>query len=73
MQSTKFMLGIIIAAMCSNYIVEWIHSDGVYETDLEADGQVIFLRATPPTALLSTTASEMMTKAVWCLPCPLLL
>jgi hypothetical protein len=32
------MLGIIIAVICSNWVGEAIHSDGVYETDLEAVG-----------------------------------
>ncbi len=65
-QSTKFMLGIIIAVICSNWIGEAIHSDGIYETDLEADGSVIFLRPSPPRPLFTKTAGEIAAKAVWC-------
>ena len=60
------MLGIIIAVICSNWVGEAIHSDGIYETDLEADGSVIFLRPSPPPALATKTAADMATRAVWC-------
>lgn len=66
LQSTKFMLGIIIAVICSNWVGEAIHSDGIYETDLEADGSVIFLRPSPPRDLFFKTAGEIAAKAVWC-------
>jgi hypothetical protein len=64
-QSTKFIVGIIIAVICSNWVGEVIHSDGVYETDLEAEASVIFLRASPPPALFAKTAGDIACKAVW--------
>lgn len=66
LQSTKFMLGIITAVICSNWVGEWVHSDGVYETDLEADGTVIFLKPSAPRSLAYQTARDMMTAPVWC-------
>lgn len=66
MQSTKYIVGIIIAVICSNWVGEAIHSDGIYETDLEADGSVIFLRPSPPHGLFAKTAGEIACKAVWC-------
>ena len=68
-QSTKFMLGIILAVLCSNWVGEMIHSDGVYETDLDADGSVIFLRPSPPPALFAKDAGMIMSRAVWCAWC----
>ena len=68
-QSTKFMLGIILAVLCSNWVGEVIHSDGIYETDLDADGSVIFLRPSPPPALFAKDAGMIMSRAVWCAPC----
>ena len=59
------MLGIITAVICSNWLGEWVHSDGVYETDLEADGTVIFLKPSPPRTLLPKTADELMSSDVW--------
>ena len=67
-QSTKFMLGIIIAVICSNWVGEAINSDGIYETDLEADGTVIFLRPSPPHTLYTKTAADIAARAVWCVP-----
>ncbi len=68
-QSTKFMLGIILAVLCSNWVGEVIHSDGIYETDLDADGSVIFLRPSPPPALFAKDAGMIMSRAVWCAVC----
>lgn len=65
LQSTKFMLGIIIAVICSNWVGEAINSDGIYETDLEADGTVIFLRPSPPHTLYTQTAADIAARAVW--------
>jgi chloride channel 7 len=63
-------VGIIIAVICSNWVGEAIHSDGIYETDLEADGSVIFLRPSPPPALFAKTAGQIASKPVWCTLCP---
>ena len=62
------MLGIIIAVICSNWVGEAINSDGIYETDLEADGTVIFLRPSPPHTLYTKTAADIAARAVWCVP-----
>jgi hypothetical protein len=65
MQSTKFMLGIIIAVICSNWIGDWILSEGVYETDLERDGTVVFLRPSPPLPLYRKDVANFMAWPVW--------
>ena len=65
MQSTKFMLGIITAVISSNWLGEWVHSDGIYETDLEADGSVIFLKPSPPRSLLAKDVRDVMSRHVW--------
>ena len=59
------MLGIIIAVIVSNWIGDWIHYDGIYESDLEAKGAVVHLRALPPAALFAKTAGEIASQAVW--------
>jgi len=59
------MLGIIIAVICSNWIGDWILSEGVYETDLERDGTVVFLRPSPPLPLYRKDASDFMAWPVW--------
>ncbi len=66
LQSTKYLVGIIIAVICSNWVGEAINYDGIYETDLEADGSVIFLRPSPPQALFTKTAGDIAAQAVWC-------
>ena len=68
-QNTSFIVGIIIAVICSNWVGEAIHSDGIYETDLEADGSVIFLRPSPPPGLNTKKAIDIACKAVWCVTC----
>ena len=47
-RSTSFILGIIVAVVCSNWVAKLVHSEGVYESDLEWDGSVFFLRPDPP-------------------------
>ena len=68
-QNTSFIVGIIIAVICSNWVGEAIHSDGIYETDLEADGSVIFLRPSPPPGLNTKKAIDIACKAVWYVIC----
>ena len=58
-QNTRFLLGIIIAVVVSNWLADLIHTEGVYETDLEADATIIFLRPFPPKPLLPATAGEV--------------
>ena len=50
-RSTSFILGIIVAVVCSNWVAKLVHSEGVYESDLEWDGSVFFLRPDPPQRL----------------------
>ena len=59
------MLGIITAVICSNWLGEWVHSDGIYETDLEADGSIIFLKPSPPRPLLRKSTQDIMVPHVW--------
>lgn len=59
------MLGIIIAVISSNWIGDWILREGVYETDLDADGSVVFLRPHPPPPLHQKTAKDFMARPVW--------
>lgn len=59
------MLGIIIAVICSNWVGDWILAEGVYETDLEKDGSVVFLRASPPPVLLQKSTKDFMASPVW--------
>lgn len=59
------MLGIIIAVISSNWIGDWILSEGVYETDLERDGSVVFLRPSPPLPLYKKSTQDFMAYPVW--------
>ena len=59
------MLGIIIAVISSNWIGDWILSEGVYETDLERDGSVVFLRPAPPLPLYKKGTQDFMAYPVW--------
>ncbi len=60
----NFLFGIIIAVVVSNYVAHLIHYDGVYESELERDGNVFYLRTEPPHALRHATAQQ-----VWNLLC----
>ena len=66
MQSTKFMLGIITAVIASNWLGDLVHSDGIYESDLEADGSVVYLRQTAPSSLTLQPARQIMSSETWC-------
>ena len=66
LQSTKFMLGIITAVIASNWLGDLVHSDGIYESDLEADGSVVYLRQTAPSSLGLKPAKEIMSSETWC-------
>ena len=65
MQSTKFMLGIITAVIASNWLGDLVHSDGIYESDLEADGSVVYLRQTAPSSLTLQPARQIMSSETW--------
>lgn len=52
-----FLFGVIIAVVCSNWIAQIVNTDGVYESELERDTSVYFLRQEPPHALREHTAA----------------
>ena len=54
-----FLFGIIIAVVCANWVAQFIHKDGVYESELDHDGNVFFLRTEAPHALQYKTAGEV--------------
>lgn len=56
----EFLPGILAATIISNTIAHWVHPDGVYESELEADGRVFFLRPEPPGALRWRMADSLM-------------
>ena len=62
------MLGIITAIICSNWLGDLVHSDGIYETDLEADGSVVYLRPSPPAGLNGKLAQDIGSDEAWCAP-----
>ena len=54
-----FLFGIIIAVVCANWIAQFVHKDGVYESELDHDGNVFFLRTEAPNALQYKTAADV--------------
>ena len=60
----NFLPGILVAVIISNFIAHWIHPDGVYESELEVDGRVFFLRQEPPGRLRNKTAQDLMASPV---------
>lgn len=59
-----FLFGIIIAVVCANWIAQFVHKDGVYESELDHDGNVFFLRTEAPNALQYKTAADVMASPV---------
>lgn len=64
-QSVRFLLAIAVAAIAANWAGDLCRPGGVYESDLEADGRVVFLRPTPPPALHFRTAGSVAARGVW--------
>ena len=64
-QSVRFLLAIAVAAIAANWAGDLCRPGGVYESDLEADGRVVFLRPTPPPALRFRTAGSVAARGVW--------
>ena len=60
----EFLPGILAATIVSNFIAHWLHPDGIYESELERDGRVFFLRQEPPGSLRWQTAKEIMASPV---------
>lgn len=59
-----FLPGILMAVIVSNFIAHWIHPEGVYESELEVDGRVFFLREDPGGKLRNKTAEALMASPV---------
>ena len=64
----QFLPGILAATIISNFIAHWVHPEGIYESELERDGRVFFLRQEPPGALRWSTARDIMATPVIGLP-----
>ena len=60
----SFLPGILMAVIISNFIAHWIHPEGVYESELEVDGRVFFLREDPGGKLRKKTAEALMASPV---------
>lgn len=56
-----FLFGIIIAVVCANWVAQFVHKDGVYESELDHDGNVFFLRTEAPNALQYKVAADVNT------------
>ena len=54
-----FLFGVIIAVVASNWIAQHVHTEGVYESELERDSSVFFLLQEPPHALRPHTAATV--------------
>mmetsp|Transcript_3541 Transcript_3541/g.8451 ORF Transcript_3541/g.8451 Transcript_3541/m.8451 type:complete len:652 (+) Transcript_3541:255-2210(+) len=44
----EFLFGVIVAVVVSNWVAQHVHHHGVYESELEQDGNIHFLRLEPP-------------------------
>jgi CBS domain-containing protein len=56
----NFLFGIIVAVVAANWFAAIFQQDGVYESELERDGNVYFLRHDAPRKLSAVTAAEIM-------------
>ena len=63
-KQVSFLFEIILAVVVSNWVAHVLHSEGVYESDLERDGTVAYLRAEPPNKLKYLTAGDIMSPDV---------
>jgi len=66
-RSVEFLLGIAVAAIAANWVGDLLLPGGVYESDADADGRVVFLRPTPPAGLAGRTAGDVCARGVVCL------
>jgi len=55
-----FLFGIIMAVVISTFVGHLVNADGVYESEIERNRAVYFLRHEPPRALSSLTARDVM-------------
>lgn len=59
-RSINFLFGIITAVVVANWFANLFQQHGVYESELERDGNVYFLRHDAPRKLSTITAAEIM-------------
>ena len=64
----NFLFGIIIAVVVANWVANLLEHDGIYESEIERDSNVFFLRHEPPRKLATLMASEIMVPAPICFP-----
>jgi chloride channel 7 len=62
------MFGVIVAVVVSNTVAVLLHTEGVYESELEAQLQVSYLAQQPPRTLRRLTAQQLMSSPVAGLP-----
>lgn len=60
----NYIFQVILAVVMSNWVAHNIHSEGVYETDLEKNGTVSFLRSEPSKVLHVMTAEQIMSQTI---------
>jgi len=60
----NYIFQVILAVVMSNWVAHNIHSEGVYESDLEKNGTVSFLRSEPSKVLHVMTAEQIMSQSV---------
>lgn len=55
----NFLFGVIIAVVVANFVGSVLGQDGVYESEIERDGNVFYLHHEPPRKLSTLTAEEV--------------
>jgi chloride channel 7 len=60
----NYIFQVILAVVMSNWVAHNIHSEGVYESDLERNGTVSFLRTEPSKVLHVMAAEQIMSQTV---------
>ena len=56
----NFLFGVIIAVLVANFVGSVLGQDGVYESEIERDGNVFYLHFEPPRKLSTLTAEEVL-------------
>lgn len=62
----EFLTGVIVACIVSNYLANYLNADGVYESEMERIGDVVYLRHEPSFALRGRSAADIMASGVIC-------
>jgi chloride channel 7 len=60
----NYIFQVILAVVMSNWVAHNIHSEGVYESDLERNGTVSFLRTEPSKVLHVMAAEQIMSQTI---------